>query len=348
MKSINSTQLFRQNILKLKPYSSARSEYTAAQGIFLDANENTTVISSQNRYPDPLQTILKNKVAVWKNVAVENIFIGNGSDEPIDLLIRATCNPGKDNILICPPTYGMYEVAAQINDVGIKRVLLQSDFQLDVTGILAAVDVNTKLIFLCSPNNPTGNLLQEDAVRSLLENFNGLVIVDEAYVDFAKGPSWVAALDRYANLVVLQTFSKAWALAGARVGMAFTDASVIDVLNKIKPPYNISQQSQEAAIAALTQQSEVKEAISNIQEERKALVVQLLQFSFVSEVFPSEANFVLIRVADANALYQFLCTQNIIVRNRSQQPLCEECLRITVGNRIENEILLAALKNYES
>jgi len=348
MKSINAEQIFRRNILDLKPYASARSEYSADKGVFLDANENTTAVSAHNRYPDPLQTELKKRISAWKNIPVANIFIGNGSDEPIDLLIRATCNPGKDNILICPPTYGMYEVAAQINDVTVKRVLLQSDFQLNVKGILDAVDLNTKLIFLCSPNNPTGNLLRQDDVRRLLDAFTGFIIVDEAYIDFAAATSWLSVLDQYPNLVVLQTFSKAWALAGARVGMTFAAASVIAVLNKIKPPYNVSQQSQDAAVTALAKHASVKAAVENILEERSMLADRLLAFSFVSQVFPSDANFLLIEVADANLLYEFLLTRNIIIRNRSQQPLCQNCLRISIGTREENELLLAAFKNYQS
>ncbi|PZF73990.1 histidinol-phosphate transaminase [Taibaiella soli] len=348
MKSINAEQLFRRNILDAKPYSSARSEYTASNGVFLDANENTTVTSKENRYPDPLQTELKIKIADWRNIDVENVFIGNGSDEPIDLLVRATCNPGLDNILICPPTYGIYEVAAQINDVAVKRVLLQADFQLDVAAVLAAIDGNTKLIFICSPNNPTGNLLRKEDVVSLLNEFQGLVIVDEAYIDFATEQSWLTALSEYQNLVVLQTFSKAWALAAARVGMAFADQSVIGILNKIKPPYNVSQRSQEAAVAVFTKKAEVRTAVAEILKERAELANELQQFGFVRRVFPSDANFILVQVDDALQLYEFLLAKNIIIRNRSQQPLCENCLRITVGNAGENQILLNVLKQFQS
>lgn len=348
MKSINIEQIFRKNILNVKPYSSARSEYTATTGLFLDANENTTVASTQNRYPDPLQRELKTKIAAWKNVAVENIFIGNGSDEPIDLLIRATCNPGVDNILICPPTYGMYEVAAAINDVAVKRVLLKDDFQLDTNNILDAIDVNTRLIFLCSPNNPTGNLLRREDIANILERFAGLVVVDEAYIDFAAEASWISELNAYPNLVVLQTFSKALALAGARVGMAFAGAPIISVLSKIKPPYNVSQCSQQAAIEALEQQTEVGEAVVKILQERNVLVTQLQQFSFVRKVFPSDANFILVEVRDADDLYQCLLSKNIVTRNRSQQPLCGNCLRITIGNPEENQVLLNALNQYQS
>lgn len=348
MKSINTAQLFRRNILELKPYSSARSEYAASNGLFLDANENTTAVSALNRYPDPLQTELKTKIAAWKDLAVENIFIGNGSDEAIDLLIRATCNPGKDNILICPPTYGMYEVAAQINDVAVKRVLLQPDFQLDVNRILKTIDANTKLIFLCSPNNPTGNLLRQNDVIQLLNEFEGLVVVDEAYIDFAGEESALSLLKYYQNLVVLQTFSKAWALAGARVGMAFAEASVIAILNKIKSPYNVSLRSQQAAENALDKQIGMRKALDLILQERAKLEARLRQFGFVRKVFPSDANFILMQVDDANRLYDFLLAENIVVRNRSQQPLCEGCLRITVGNTSENLLLLNALKQFSS
>ncbi len=350
MSTFDLNSIIRENIKQLVPYSSARSEYGGSASIFLDANENSiasVLENGYNRYPDPLQKKLKRKISELKQVPIENIFLGNGSDEPIDLLIRATCVPGKDNILICPPTYGMYEVAAQINDVAIQKTVLTPDFQLDLGKILRQINDNTKLLFICSPNNPTGNLLNEKDITILVESFKGIVVIDEAYIDFAAEESWLQKLSNYPNLVILQTFSKAWGLAALRLGCAYSSAAIIEILNKIKAPYNISLLSQEAVLNTLSYEPVVKKWISLINEQRALLFDKLKQFSFIEKIFPSSANFILLRVNNANCLYEYLLQQNIVVRNRSSMPLCGNCLRITVGTSSENESLLNALKNYK-
>ncbi|HXS37443.1 MAG TPA: histidinol-phosphate transaminase [Flavipsychrobacter sp.] len=351
MSTFDLNRIIRENIKRLIPYSSARSEYDGVASVFLDANENSIGSASgnrYNRYPDPLQKKLKEKISKLKQIPTENIFLGNGSDEPIDLLIRATCEPGKDNILIFPPTYGMYEVAARINDVAVKKILLTVDFQLDLNKIVNEIDDNTKLIFICSPNNPTGNLLNEKDIITLIENFSGIIVIDEAYIDFTSEKSWLQKLDNYPNVVILQTFSKAWGLAALRMGCAYASAAIIEILNKIKAPYNINLLSQEAVLNALTKEALVEEWITQINEQRFYLSMQLRQFSFIECIYPSCANFILIRVKDANCLYDYLLKQNIVVRNRSSMPLCDNCLRITVGTPSENSLLLNAFKNYLS
>lgn len=345
--------IVRENIRKLTPYSSARDEYKGVQGIFLDANENSLgspiddVTENVNRYPDPLQLELKKKISQVKGISVENIFVGNGSDEAIDILFRAFCYPGKDNVIVCPPTYGMYEVSAAINDVAVKKVnLLPDSFQLDTVNILKAIDRNTKLIFFCCPNNPTGNGVKWADIQQVLQKFNGLVIIDEAYINFASYRSIIAELPNYPNLVVLQTLSKAWGMAGLRIGMAFASAAIIGLFNKIKPPYNINAVSQQLATQALENHEQVNQFIRELVEERKQLIPELEKLAFVRKVYPSEANFLLVRFDDPKKVYEYLTSKQIIVRDRSKAPLCEGCLRITIGTRSENQKLLDALKSY--
>ncbi|HEX8195249.1 MAG TPA: histidinol-phosphate transaminase [Pyrinomonadaceae bacterium] len=348
--TFNLDKLVRENVKNLVPYSSARKEFAGAAEIFLDANENSfgsPTEKSFNRYPDPLQTKIKERIAHWHNLSPEQIFIGNGSDEAIDLPFRVFCQPGNDEIITTPPTYGMYEVSANINDVRVKKVLLSPDFELSAEKALDAVSGNTKLIFLCSPNNPTGNSLNEKAVLKILENFDGIVIVDEAYADFSDKPSFVGGIVNFPNLVVLQTFSKAWGLAGLRIGMAFANAEIITLLNKVKPPYNVSQIAQETLLAALDKKAEVEKVVAEIVRQRELLAAELQKFSFVTRIYPSDANFLLIKTSDANPIYKYLVEQKIVVRNRTNVELCEGCLRITVGTPEENQTLLVALKDYE-
>ncbi|MEO8712338.1 MAG: histidinol-phosphate transaminase [Parafilimonas sp.] len=341
--------VLRENVKKLIPYSSARSEFEGDAQIFLDANENSlgSVLNNNfHRYPDPLQKKLKEKISAIKNIPTENIFIGNGSDEAIDLLIRAFCNPSKDNILIFPPTYGMYEVAAEINDVAINKVLLTENFHLDIYAAKEGIDENTKVIFVCSPNNPTGNLLNTESIEWLLQNFTGIVVIDEAYIDFADKESWIKRLSEFPNLVVLQTLSKAWGLAGLRIGFAYASKEIIDVFNKIKPPYNISEATQQLALQALQNEEQAKEKTIVLIQQKERLLHDFSQFNFIQKIYPSDANFILVKVYDANAWYKYLLSKNIVVRNRSNQSLCENCLRITVGTPPENDVLLIALKKY--
>jgi histidinol-phosphate aminotransferase len=347
--SFDLNKLVRENIKKLKPYSSARSEFSGKAKIFLDANENSfgsPLTKWYNRYPDPLQWDLKKKISSIKNVAPENILLGNGSDECIDLLIRAFCEPKKDKILICPPTYGMYEVNAHINDVEVIEVPLLPNYQLNLEGIEAAIDEDVKIIFLCSPNNPTGNSLEREDIELVLNNFDGIVVLDEAYINYSRFRSFIAELKDYSNLVVMQTFSKAWGLAALRLGMVYASKDIIDVLNKIKPPYNINQATQELALKALDHLDEVNEMIKETVKERELLVKDLVQLPFVEKIFPSDANFVLVKMKDANAVYSFLKDKGIIVRNRSNVILCENSLRITVGTDNENKELVKTLKQF--
>lgn len=347
-------KILRENIKKLVPYSSARDEYKGTQGIFLDANENSLgspiddITENVNRYPDPLQLELKEKLSKIKGVPVENIFLGNGSDEAIDILYRAFCEPGKDKAILCPPTYGMYEVSANINDVETKKINLTPEtFQLETENIISVFDANTKLIFLCCPNNPTANGVKWADIKLLLEKFSGIVVIDEAYINFASYKSLIAELPNYPNLVILQTLSKAWGMAGLRVGMAFASAQIINVFNKIKPPYNINVVSQQLAKEALDNIEQVNSFIKEIVEEREKLAGSLKEFSFIKKIYPSEANFLLVKVADPKKLYDYLSSKQIIVRDRSKAPLCEGCLRITVGTKEENKKLIEALKQYK-
>ncbi|MGN6163386.1 MAG: histidinol-phosphate transaminase [Flavisolibacter sp.] len=349
--SFDLNKLVRGNIKKLKPYSSARSEFSGTAKVFLDANENSfgsPLTKWYNRYPDPLQWELKKKIASVKNIAPENMLLGNGSDECIDLVIRAFCDPQKDNIVICPPTYGMYEVYAHINDVEVKEVALLFNYQLDLEGIENAVDENTKVIFLCSPNNPTGNSLEREDIEMVLNNFEGIVVIDEAYINYSRHRSFLSELKDYPNLVVMQTFSKAWGLAALRLGVNFASIEVIDILNKIKPPYNVNQATQELALQALDNLEDVNAMIKETIKEREILVKELVQLSFVEKIFPSDANFVLVKMNDATATYNYLKEKGIIVRNRSNVILCEDCLRITVGTPQQDQQLLQILKEYKT
>ena len=342
-------RLIRNNIKKLKPYSSARSEYSGQASVFLDANENSfgsPLTKWYNRYPDPLQWDVKRKLSTIKNVPAENILLGNGSDECIDLLIRTFCDPGLDNIIICPPTYGMYEVYANINQVAINEVPLLSNFQLNLEGLETIIDAQTKLIFLCSPNNPTGNSLHREDIEIVLNNFDGIVVVDEAYINYSRQRSFLTELTEYPNLVVMQTFSKAWGLAALRLGMAFASKDIIQVLNKIKPPYNINAATQELALKALDHLDDVNAMIKETVQEREALMKELVGIQRIQKVFPSDANFLLVKMEGATAVYDYLKSQGIIVRNRSNIVLCEDSLRITIGTPQQNQTLIAALKNY--
>lgn len=346
---MNWEQLLRENIRALQPYRSAREEHGMDDGIFLDANENglgSIGTDALNRYPDPLQIAVKQKLAGLKNIAVNHIFLGNGSDEAIDLLIRAFCEPGSGRILITTPSYGMYKVCAEINSVAVDQVLLNSDFSLNGPAVLNAIRPETKLIFLCSPNNPTGNLLQKETVENILRQFTGLVVIDEAYVDFAETQSWLYQQNKFPNLVVLQTFSKAWGLAGIRLGMAYGAAPLIHILNKIKYPYNVNQLTQQTALRAIKDSAKLKKMVKTIIDERKNLAGQLKVLPFITEVFPSDANFLLFRSHDANALYHFLRDAGILIRNRSNLPLCTNCLRVSVGTAEENAALLKAMENF--
>jgi histidinol-phosphate aminotransferase len=339
-------QLVRPTILKLKPYSSARDDFKGSASVYLDANENPYP-SDFNRYPDPHQQKLKTKIAAIKNIPTENIFVGNGSDEPIDLLFRAFCEPGVDNVLIPEPTYGMYTVSANINNIAIKTISLTPDFDLDVDAISKVWDKNSKLLFLCSPNNPSGNLLSEEKIIQLLNSFPGLVVVDEAYIDFTKQPGFLSKISDYANLVVLQTLSKAWGLASLRIGMCFAQPEIIQVLNKIKPPYNISGINQQLAEKALNEVGRKEENVQEIITQREWLKNELNELSSVRQVYPSEANFLLVKIDGAREKYQQLIQTGVVVRDRSSVILCQDCLRITVGTPAENQQLIASLKKLE-
>jgi len=344
---MNLESLVRENIKRLTPYSSARKEFSGAAQIYLDANENSfgsPLPENYNRYPDPLQAEIKKKVAGWNNVKPTEIFVGNGSDEAIDLLLRIFCRPQIDNILICPPTYGMYEVSAEINDIEIKRANLTADFQLNIEAIKQTIDENTKLLFVCSPNNPTGNSMSGSKIINLVKDFQGIVVVDEAYIHFSREKSLAVKIGVFPNLIVLQTFSKAWGLAGLRVGLAFANEEIIKLLNKIKPPYNISQIAQEATLNALKNKAQVEKTITEIITGRKKLIEKLNDFAFVTEIYPTDANFVLVKMIDAEKIYKFLLDEKIVVRNRNNVELCANCLRITIGTPEENESLLKALK----
>ncbi|MDR2909876.1 MAG: histidinol-phosphate transaminase [Bacteroidales bacterium] len=337
--------LIRKNIAELKPYSSARDEYSGEAMVFLDANENP-FNQPYNRYPDPLQRQLKEKIAKIKKVNPENIFLGNGSDEPIDLLNRAFCEPGIDNIISINPTYGMYQVAADINNVEVKKISLNENFDIVADNILNAADKNTKLIFLCSPNNPTGNSLNREEIIKTVKNFNGIVIIDEAYIDFAQSKSLLFEIEEHPNIVILQTFSKAWGMAGIRLGIAFASSEIINVLNKIKYPYNLSILTQKKALELIEKAGDVQEWVKMLVAEREKMAELLNNFHFVEKTFPSDANFLLVKMKNANAVYNYLVEQGIIVRNRSKIHLCNDSLRITIGAANENEILLKALMNF--
>lgn len=349
MRALNS--LLRDNIRLLTPYSSARSEFAGVASVYLDANESaygSPVATAYNRYPDPLQRASKQKLAALRGVSPEQIFLGNGSDEAIDLLMRAFCDPGKDRIVISPPTFGMYSTAAHVQGVEVISVPLVEGFELDLSGMLEYSALPTKLMFVCSPNNPSGNLVQSDKIEELCRGIDGLVVLDEAYTDFCSDKSFVSRLEEFPNLVILQTFSKAWGLAGLRAGVAYASPEIISVLNRIKFPYNMSQAIQETLEKALDNTNYVESVVSKTLVERTRIADALSKFSFVSEVFPSDANFLLIRVADADRLYNDLLKRGIVVRNRTTQPLCQNCVRITIGTESENEMLLSALQELEA
>ena len=345
----NLNSLVRENIKNLQPYSAARHEFTGIASIFLDANENaygSPTDEKYNRYPDPLQLELKTAIAKIKGVKTENIFIGNGSDEVIDIAYRTFCTPQKDNVIICPPTYGMYKVSANINDVAIKTVNLTTDFQLNTEGIIRETDSNTKLLFICSPNNPTGNNMNRADIIYLLENFSGIIIIDEAYINFSKQNSFIEELSAYPNLILMQTLSKAWGLAALRVGICFASEAIINIFNKVKPPYNINEASQQIALQALQNTEKVNNWVEEINIEKEILTTELLQFTFVKKIYPSNANFILVKMEDGDDVYQHLTKNEIVVRNRNKELQCENCLRITIGTKIENEKLISTLKKY--
>lgn len=340
-------ELVRPNILELEPYHSARDEYQGqAATVFLDANENP-YNSPFNRYPDPLQRKLKEKLATVKHVRPEQIFLGNGSDEAIDLSFRIFCRPGVDNVVSFAPTYGMYEVCAEVNDVEYRSVPLDPGFRLNAEKLLSATDEHTKLIFLCTPNNPTGNDLNHQAVKDILELFDGIVVVDEAYSDFSDRPAFREALDDYPNLVVLNTFSKAWGCAALRLGMAFASPEIIALFNKVKYPYNVNELTQEEALRQLERQQYLQSWITSIKTERNNMLHAFSQLPLCKEVYPSNANFFLAKVTDANVIYRYLVDKGIIVRNRTNVVLCGNCLRITIGTIEENAALLSALIDFK-
>lgn len=347
--TFNLTALLRENIRNLVPYSSARDEFKGEASVLLDANENafgSPYAVQYNRYPDPLQLQVKAKLTAIKGVPQEQIFLGNGSDEAIDILFRAFCVPGQDNVIIVPPTYGMYEVSAAINDVHCIKVPLTADYQLDLAGIAESIDQHTKIIFICSPNNPTGNSIDRLAIETILVNFDGLVVLDEAYINFSKQSSFTKDLAEFPNLVILQTLSKAWGLAALRLGMAFASPAIIAVFNKIKPPYNINQATQDIVLEALDNVSQVNQWIQETVSERERLVEALDGLSQVERITPSDANFILVKLHEPRALYTYLVDREIIVRDRSSVTLCDGCLRITVGTPTENAHVVSAIVSF--
>lgn len=343
--------LVRKNIRTLSPYSSARDEFKGTASVFLDANENSLgspLLKWYNRYPDPLQWKVKEALSGIKHLPTEQMFLGNGSDECIDMLYRCFCEPRMDNVIICPPTYGMYEVSAQIQDVEVRRAPLLEDFQLNLAHLEQLADEHTKIIWICSPNNPTGNSIRREDIEMVLNNFNGLVVVDEAYINFSRQRSMLKDLADYPNLVVLQTLSKAWGLAGLRLGMLFGSAELVGWINKVKPPYNIGAHTQELVLKALQETEQVNDLIWTLVDMRQALEEVLLQMPMVERVYPSDANFLLVKMQRASDIYQYLLTKGIVVRDRSRVHLCDDCLRITVGTEQENTQLVDALGNYIS
>ncbi|APG59476.1 histidinol-phosphate transaminase [Christiangramia salexigens] len=345
MEKFDLYKLVRDNVALLQPYSSARDEFKTEgkEMIFLDANENP-FNSGLNRYPDPQQSKLKQRLSQKKDIGTDKILLGNGSDEVLDLIFRAFCEPGMDNIISLPPTYGMYKVLADINNIENREVLLNHDFEPDVTAILNQVNPRTKLIFLCSPNNPSANSFEKEKILEILNNFKGIVVIDEAYIDFSEEKSWISELKNYPNLIVTQTFSKALGMAGIRLGILYASSEIIQILNKIKPPYNVNQLTQDKAEEILDSFDSIKSRVTEIVSERKVLSKALLQVEFITKIYKSDANFLLIEVDDANRRYDQLLKKGIVVRNRSKQPLCKNCLRMTVGTKEENSRLINALK----
>ena len=344
--SFDINNLIRENVKLMKPYSSARDEFEdfdTADMIFLDANENPFQ-NGVNRYPDPQQSNLKSVLATQNKVSKKQILLGNGSDEVLDLIFRAFCEPKVDNVITLPPTYGMYGVLANLNNIENREVLLSSDFQPKVEQILEVVDACSKILFLCSPNNPSGNSFSDDAVVKLLENFKGLVVIDEAYIDFSEKESWLNRLSDYPNLIITQTLSKAYGLAGIRLGICYASEEIIAVLNKIKPPYNVNELTQQRALERLSEPEKIKGEISSIINQRAKLLEVLVDVKFVEKIYPTEANFILIKVDDANKRYDELIGKGIVIRNRTTQPLCENTLRLTIGTEVENKKLIEVLK----
>ncbi|MEP6261835.1 MAG: histidinol-phosphate transaminase [Gillisia sp.] len=347
--NFNIQNLVRPNVARLKPYSSARDEFksTGEQMVFLDANENPFP-TDVNRYPDPQQRKLKAKLASLKNIDEACILLGNGSDEVLDLLFRAFCEPEKDNVITLPPTYGMYNVLADINNIENREVLLTGTFQPEIDSILKAIDPRTKLLLLCSPNNPTGNSFDEESILKLLNSFTGLVVIDEAYIDFSAKESWLNRLEEFPNLVITQTLSKAYGMAGIRLGICYASKEIIIILNKIKPPYNVNELTGKRALQRLEDTNVINEEIAELLRERTLLFKVLLQLNFVRQVYESDANFILIKVDDANKRYDQILEKGIVIRNRSTQPLCENTLRITVGTKEENSYLIEILKSLDT
>lgn len=346
--SFDLNNIIRENVAKLKAYSSARDEFEEATApmVFLDANENPFQ-NGVNRYPDPKQKSLKELLADLKGVPASQILLGNGSDEVLDLIFRAFCEPKEDNVILLPPTYGMYGVLSELNRIQTKEVLLSEDFDIRVKETLEVVDNNSKVIFLCSPNNPSGNAFSEEKIKATVEGFPGLVVIDEAYIDFSSQESWLTKLDKYPNLIVTQTLSKAYGMAGIRLGICYASREVIAVLNRIKPPYNVNELTQQRAKERLNSFEEVEKEIGLILEERKKLEEKLQGISYISKQYPSDSNFVLIKVDDANKRYNQLLEKGIVIRNRTTQPLCENTLRLTVGTEDENTKLISALKDMD-
>ena len=344
----NIKNLVRENVLRLKSYSSARDEYKnfGKEMIFLDANENPFE-NGVNRYPDPQQLKVKMVLAEQKGVHLENILLGNGSDEVLDLLYRAFCEPTKDNVITLPPTYGMYKVLAEINNIENREVLLTQNFQLDVDAIISSLDSYSKIIFICSPNNPTGNIFKSNDIEKLLCSFNGLIVIDEAYIDFSSEKSWLDKLSKHPNLIVTQTLSKAYGLAGVRLGICYASVEIIEILNKIKPPYNVNELTQIRVLKRLMNKKEVIEEVKLITNGKSNLIEQLLEIKYITKIYPSEANFVLIKVDDADKRYNQILEKGIVIRNRTSQPLCKNALRLTIGTSIENEKLIKILKEIE-
>jgi histidinol-phosphate aminotransferase len=344
--SFNLNDIIRPSVRVLKPYSSARDEYKelTSNMVFLDANENPFE-NGVNRYPDPQQNKVKNVLSKIKNISVKNMLLGNGSDEVLDLIFRAFCEPNRDNVVILPPTYGMYEVLANINAVETIKVELSSDFQPKVEEIIAATNQHSKILFLCSPNNPSGNSFKHQDIEDLIKQFKGLVVIDEAYIDFSELESWLERLEEFPNLIVTQTLSKAYGMAGIRLGICYASSQIISVLNKIKPPYNVNELTQQKAVERLLKKDEVAKEIKGIKNERKLLISELKNIKFISTIYPTDANFVLVKVDDATKRYNDLLKKGVVIRNRTNQVLCEDCLRFTVGTAIENKKLITALKN---
>ncbi|MFA5297882.1 MAG: histidinol-phosphate transaminase [Lutibacter sp.] len=338
-------KLVRENIKALKPYASARDEFKAFNSpmVFLDANENPFE-NGVNRYPDPQQVSVKKALSILKGVEENQILLGNGSDEVLDLMVRAFCEPKIDHIITLPPTYGMYKVLANINNVEEKEVLLTDEFQPNVNEILKATDVNSKILFLCSPNNPTGNSFSNESVEILLNSFKGLVVIDEAYIDFSSEKSWLQRLNEFPNLIITQTLSKAYGMAGIRLGICYASAEIIAILNKIKPPYNVNVLTQQKALKRILTKNKVRNEIDKILEQRKKLIDKLKSVSFIEEIYPTDANFILVKVDDASKRYHQLLEKGIVIRNRTTQPLCENTLRMTIGTISENIKLIKALK----